>query len=80
MHAKRGGMFQTDLLNQLQTIWYIESEDMRTHLGSINVIHEYLAKTGSHLTDDSFNTYIRISLSLTTCYQSLFTTLDTNAC
>ena len=35
MHTKRGEMFQKDLLNQLQTIWYIKGEDMRTHLGSM---------------------------------------------
>ena len=80
MHTERGEMFQTDLLNQLQTIQYIKGEDMRTHLGSMNTIHECLAETGSHLTDNSFNTYIRTSLSLTTCFWSLFTTLNTNAC
>lgn len=69
IHAMKGDMFQTDLLNKLQTIRYIEGEDMRTHLGIMKGIRERLAETGSTITDDSFNTHIRTSLSLTTRYR-----------
>ena len=68
IHSKRGDMFQTDLLNKLQTIRYIEGEDMWAHLGMMQGIRERLAEAGSSITDDSFNTHIWTSLSLTTCF------------
>ena len=80
IHSKRGEMFQTNLLNKLQTIWYIKGEDMWAHLGMMQGIWERLAEAGSSITDDSFNTHIQMSLSLTTCFRPLFTTLDTTAC
>ena len=70
-------MFQTDLLNKLQMIHYTENEDMRTHLGAMKAIHKCLAKTGSQITGDSFNTHIHTSLSLTTRFQPVFNTFDT---
>jgi hypothetical protein len=66
IHATKGDMFQTDLLNKLQTIRYAEGDDMRTHLGTMKGLRERLAETGAAITDDSFNTHIRTSLSLTT--------------
>ena len=72
-------MFQTDLLNKLQTMRYIDGNNMRTHLGAMKGIRDQLAETGSIMTDNSFNTYIQTSLSLTTHYRPLFTTLNTTA-
>ena len=79
IHAMKGDMLKTDLLNKLQTIRYTDGDDMRTHLGTMKALHECLAETGPEITDNSFNTHIRTSLSLTTHYRPLFTTLDTSA-
>lgn len=68
------------LLNELQTIRYIDGDDMRAHLGSMKAIRERLAETGTQITDDTFNMHIRTSLSLITRFRTLFITLDTVAC
>ena len=52
IHSKRGDMFQTDLLNKLQTIWYVEEEDMQAHLDMMQGIQERLAEAGSSITDN----------------------------
>ena len=38
IHAQKGDMFQTDPLNKLQTMRYIDGNDMRTHLGAMKGI------------------------------------------
>src|SRR6266540_1493897 len=50
---------------------------MRTHLTIMNMLRERLSKIGSPISDIQFNAYIRTSLSLTTRYQLLLTTLST---
>ena len=52
---------------------------MRAHLCMMQGIQEKLAEAGSSITDNSFNTHIQTSLSLTTRFHPLFTTLDTTA-
>ena len=42
-------------------------------------LHDCLTEIGAPITDASFNSYIQSSLSLTPCYQPLFTTLITTA-
>ena len=80
IHAQKGDMFQTDLLNKLQTMRYIDGNNMKTHLGAMKGIWDRLAETESIMTDDSFNKHIWTSLFLTTHYRPLFTTLNTTAC
>ncbi|KAG6912245.1 hypothetical protein DXG01_016013, partial [Tephrocybe rancida] len=74
-----GAMFETDLLNQLQTSRYIENGDIdvRTHLANLVVIKERLAEIGFPVSDTSFASYIRTSMSLATSFKPLFTTLAT---
>ena len=66
IHTTKGDMFQTDILNKLQTIRHTEGDDMRVHLNSMCTLRKQLAETGAKITDDSFNTYICTSLSLCT--------------
>ncbi|KAG6823629.1 hypothetical protein H0H87_000620, partial [Tephrocybe sp. NHM501043] len=56
IHANKGAMFETDLLNQLQTSRYVENGDIdvRTHLANLVVIKERLAEIGSPISDPSF--------------------------
>ena len=79
IHGNRGAQFEEFLLGKLQTARYTESEDMRTHLTMMNTYREHLAEIGSPISDVQFNAYIRTSLSLTTRYQPLLTTLSTTA-
>ncbi|KAG6860197.1 hypothetical protein C0993_003124, partial [Termitomyces sp. T159_Od127] len=74
-------MYETDLLAQLQNTRFVENGkiDMRTHLANMVVIKERLAEIGCPLSDVSFVSYIRTSLSLAPTYKPLFTTLATSA-
>jgi hypothetical protein len=79
IHGNRGAQFEEYLLGKLQTARYMENEDMRTHLTTMNTLRERLSEIGSPISDVQFNAYIRTSLSLTTRYQPLLTTLSTTA-
>jgi len=79
IHGNKGAQFEEYLLGKLQTARYTENEDMRTHLTSMNTLRERLSEIGSSISDVQFNAYIRTSLSLTTRYQPLLTTLSTTA-
>jgi len=79
IHGNKGAQFKEYLLGKLQTACYMESEDMRTHLSSLNMLRERLGEIGSPISDVQFNAYIRTSLFLTTCYQPLLMTLSTTA-
>ncbi|RDB27836.1 Retrovirus-related Pol polyprotein from transposon TNT 1-94 [Hypsizygus marmoreus] len=79
IHADKGIMFETDLLMRLQTSRYVEGDDMRKHLTDLTSLKERLAEIGSPLSDESFASYIRTSLSLSPSYRPLFTTLATAA-
>jgi len=79
IHGNKGAQFEEYLLGKLQTARYAENEDMRTHLTTMNTLRECLSKIGSPISDVQFNAYIRTSLSLTTRYQPLLTTLSTTA-
>ena len=79
IHGNKGAQFEEYLLGKLQTARYSESDEMRTHLQSMNTLRERLAEIGSPISDVQFNAYIRTSLSLTTRYQPLLTTLSTTA-
>ncbi len=52
---------------------------MRTHLTTMNTLREHLSEIGSPISNIQFNAYIRTSLSLTTWYQPLLTTLSKTA-
>ena len=80
IHADKGFMFETDLITQLQTICYSDGDFMCTHLMKMTELHDRLTEISAPITNVSFNSYIRISLSLTPCYQPLFTALSTTAC
>ncbi len=79
VHGNKGAQFEEYLLGKLQMARYAENEDMRTHLTTMNTLRERLSEIGSPISDVQFNAYIRTSLSLTTRYQPLLTTLSTTA-
>jgi len=79
IHGNKGAQFEEYLLGKLQTAHYAENENMRTHLTTMNTLRERLSEIGSPISDVQFNAYIRTSLSLTTRYQPLLTTLSTTA-
>ena len=79
IHGNKGTQFKEYLLGKLQTARYMENEDICTHLCTINTLCERLGKIGSPISNVQFNAYIRTSLSLTTHYQPLLTTLSTTA-
>jgi len=79
IHGNKGAQFEEYLLGKLQMACYAENKDMRTHLTTMNTLHERLSEIGSPISDVQFNAYIRTSLSLTTRYQPLLTTLSTTA-
>ncbi|KAG6828837.1 hypothetical protein H0H87_000613 [Tephrocybe sp. NHM501043] len=79
IHANKGTMFETDLLNQLQMSRYVKSGDIDvcTHFANLVVIKEQLTEIGSPISDPSFTSYICTSMSLVTSFKSLFTALTT---
>ncbi|KAG6862961.1 hypothetical protein C0993_000791, partial [Termitomyces sp. T159_Od127] len=74
-------MFETDLLARLQNSRYIENGEisMRDHLTNLVILKECLAEIDCPLSDTSFASYIRTSLSLAPSFKPLLTTLTTNA-
>ncbi|KAG5721572.1 hypothetical protein E4T56_gene13059 [Termitomyces sp. T112] len=82
IHSSKGAMYETDLLAQLQNARFIKNGeiDMCTHLANLVVIKECLAEIRCPLSDASFVSYIRTSLSLAPTYKPLFTMLAMSAC
>jgi hypothetical protein len=72
-------MYETNLLTQLQTIRYVENRDMWEHLMKMTEIKEHLAEMNHPVSNESFVSYIRTSLSLSLVpnYWTLLTTLST---
>ena len=64
IHANKGSMFETNLLTQLQNSRYVEGDSMREHLAKMVEIKERLTEMDYKLTDESFVSYIRMSISL----------------
>jgi hypothetical protein len=64
IHADKGSMYETNLLTQLQNTRYVEGESMREHLAKMTEIKERLAEMNCQISDESFVSYIRTSLSL----------------
>ena len=79
IHADKGSLYEANLLVQLQNIRYTEKESMREHIGKMTELRERLAEMNAPVSDESFVSYLRTSLSLTTSYRNLFTTLSTTA-
>ena len=79
IHGNKDAQFEEYLLGKLQTARYMEGKDMRTHLSNLNMLCKRLGKIGSPISNVQFNTYIHTSLSLSTRYQPLLTTLSTTA-
>ncbi|KAF8156066.1 hypothetical protein B0H34DRAFT_659125, partial [Crassisporium funariophilum] len=52
IHDDRGHMFEADLLAQLQSLRFVEGDDMTTHLTKLTSIKERLAEVGTPLTDE----------------------------
>ena len=77
IHSNKGAQFEEYLLGKLQTARYTENKDMRTHLATMNTLHERLGKISSPISNVQFNAYICTSLSLAQRYQPLLTTLST---
>jgi hypothetical protein len=76
IHADKGSLFEANLLVQLQNIRYNEKESMREHIGKMNELRERLAEMNAPVTDESFVSYLRTSLSLAPSFRNLFTTLS----
>src|ERR1700678_160214 len=79
IHADRGSLYETNLLTQLQNIRYVEKESMREHIAKMTEIRERLAEMNAPISEESFVSYIRTSLSLAPSFRSLFTTLSATA-
>ena len=79
IHADKGSLYEANLLVQLQNTCYNEKESMREHIGKMMELRERLAKMNAPISDESFVSYLRTSLSLTPSFRNLFTTLSTTA-
>ena len=79
VHADKGMLYETNLLTQLQTLRLVEKGNMREHLTQMTEIKERLAEMNCPLSDESFVSYLRTSLSLVPNYRSLLTTLNATA-
>ena len=79
IHADKGTLYETNLLTQLQNIRYIEKESMRDHIAKMTELRERLAEMNAPVSDESFVSYLRTSLSLSSSFRTLFTTLSTTA-
>ena len=64
IHADKGSLYEANLLVQLQNICYNEKESVREHTGKMTELRERLAKMNTPISDESFISYIRTSLSL----------------
>jgi len=72
-------MYETDLLTHLQNARYTEGDNMREHLTTMTEIKERLAEMNFSISDESFVTYIRTSLSLAPTFRPLFIALSAAA-
>ena len=79
IHTDKGSLYKTNLLSQLQTLRLNENGDMCEHLTKLTEIREQLAEMNCPVTDESFVSYIRTSLSLIPTYQTLLITLSATA-
>jgi hypothetical protein len=79
IHADKGSLYEANLLVQLQNARYNEKESMREHIGKMTELRERLAEMNAPLSDESFISYLRTSLSLAPSFRNLFTTLSTTA-
>ena len=68
-----------DLLAKLQNMHYTEGKSMRDHLTEMMELKERLAEMSVEISDQSFVTYIRTSLSLTPTFRPLFIALGAAA-
>ena len=80
IHAKKGSMYEENLFVQLQNTRYDEKGSMREHLWKMTELRERLAEMNAAISDESFISYLRTSLSLTSSFWNLFTTLSTTSC
>ena len=76
IHSDKGSLYEANLLVQLQNTHYIEKESMREHIGKMNELRERLAEMNAPVSDESFVSYLRTSLSLAPSFRNLFTTLS----
>ena len=79
IHADKGSLYEANLLVQLQNIRYNEKESMREHTGRMTELRERLAEMNAPISDESFISYIRTSLSLAPSFRNLFTALSTTS-
>jgi hypothetical protein len=79
IHADKGSLYETNLLTQLQNTRYIEGESMRDHIAKMTELKERLAEMNTPVSDESFLSYLRTSLSLAPSSRTLFTTLSATA-
>ena len=79
IHANKGTLYETNLLMQLQNIRYTEKESMREHIAKMTELRERLAEMNAPISEESFVSYLRTSLSLAPSFRTLFTTLSATA-
>ena len=79
IHADKGSLYKTNLLTQLQNARYAEGQSMREHIAKMTEIRERLAEMNSPVSDESFVSYLRTSLSLAPTFRTLFMTLSATA-
>jgi gag-polypeptide of LTR copia-type/GAG-pre-integrase domain len=79
IHADKGSLYETNLLMQLQNTCYAEGESMRDHIAKMTELREWLAEMNTLVSDESFVSYLRTSLSLAPSFRTLFTTLSATA-
>jgi gag-polypeptide of LTR copia-type len=79
IHADKGSLYEANLLVQLQNARYTEKESMREHVSKMTELRERLAEMNAPISDESFVSYLRTSLSLAPSFRNLFTTLSTTA-
>ena len=79
IHADKGSLYETNLLTQLQNTRYAEGESMRDHIAKMTELRERLAEMNTPVSDKSFVSYLRTSLSLAPSFRTLFMTLSAMA-
>jgi hypothetical protein len=79
IHTDKGRLYEMNLLTQLQNTCYAEGESMRDHIAKMTELQEWLAKMNTLVSDESFVSYLRTSLSLALSFRTLFTTLSATA-
>ncbi|KAF5328063.1 hypothetical protein D9619_013649 [Psilocybe cf. subviscida] len=77
MHEKKGTMTYTDTLSKLANSRYVDGENMRSHISSMQELKEKLAEMGTAIPANQFTAYIEASL--TPDYRPLLTSLRASA-